>query len=65
MSCLNYYEILELSREATNEDLINAYRRLALKYHPKRNSTKDFEINNFSFHRIAEAFQILSNSKYK
>jgi molecular chaperone DnaJ len=32
-----YYEILEISRNATQEELRKAFRRLARKYHPDRN----------------------------
>ena len=32
-----YYEILEVSRESTLEEVRTAYRRLALKYHPDKN----------------------------
>lgn len=58
----NYYNILELEKSANNEEIFNAYRRLALKYHPKRNASKDFAVNNYQFHLIAEAFTVLSNS---
>ena len=58
----SYYEILEISPDATNEDIANAYRRLSIKFHPKRNSTKDFAINNYQFHLISEAFIVLNSS---
>lgn len=62
MNNKKFYEILEVSQDCTNEDISNAYRRLALKFHPKRNSTKDFAINNYQFHLIAEAFTVLNSS---
>ena len=34
---MNYYEILEVLREATQEEIKTAYRRLALLYHPDKN----------------------------
>ena len=45
----NYYDTLQLSRGCTQEDISNAYRRLALKYHPKKNKSEDLAINNFYF----------------
>jgi DnaJ-class molecular chaperone len=61
----NYYEILEINRSCSQEDISNAYRRLSLKYHPKRNDTKDFATNNISFHEIAEAYEVLGDgNKY-
>lgn len=57
-----YYEILELNHDCTNEDIAGAYRRLALKFHPKRNSNKDFAVNNYQFHLISEAFTVLNSS---
>lgn len=59
----NYYDNLELGRNASQEEISSAYRRLSLKYHPKRNSNRDFAVNNFYFHQIAEAYQVLSDRK--
>jgi DnaJ-class molecular chaperone len=62
---LNYYEKLELTKNANQEEIAHAYRRLSLKYHPKRNINKDFAVNNFYFHQIAEAYEVLSDPNKK
>lgn len=36
-STSNYYKILGVPRSATMDDIRNAYRKLAMKYHPKNN----------------------------
>jgi molecular chaperone DnaJ len=64
MSNKNYYEILEVQRNSTQEEIANSYRRLSLKFHPKRNSSKEFAINNFYFNEIAEAYEVLSDRKF-
>jgi molecular chaperone DnaJ len=56
----DYYELLGVRREATEQDLKQAYRRLAIKYHPDKNpGDKDAEER---FKEIAEAYQVLSSS---
>jgi ribosomal protein L37AE/L43A len=55
-----YYEILEISKKATQEEIKKAFRRLAQKYHPDRNpGNKEAEIR---FKKINDAYQVLSNA---
>jgi len=57
----NYYEILGVSKTATDEEIKKAYRNLAFKYHPDRNPD-DKECEE-KFKRISEAYNVLSDSK--
>lgn len=54
----DYYEILGLSRSATQEEVKKAYRRLAFQYHPDRNKSPDAEEK---FKEINEAYEVLSD----
>ena len=56
----DYYEILGVSRNATDEELKKAYRQLAIKYHPDRNP--DNEKAEEKFKEINEAYSVLSDS---
>lgn len=57
---MNLYEILEIEITASELDIKKAYHRLALKYHPDKNPTKD---TTEIFQNIHTAYQILSDSK--
>jgi molecular chaperone DnaJ len=53
----DYYEILNVSRNATDNELKAAYRKLALKYHPDRNP--DDQTAEEKFKEAAEAYEVL------
>ena len=58
----DYYEVLEIPRGASEEEIKKAFRKLALKYHPDRNKEKGAETK---FKEINEAYQILSDSSLR
>lgn len=58
----DYYEVLGVSRSATPEELKQAYRRLALQYHPDKNKTREAEE---TFKEINAAYEVLSDPKKK
>jgi curved DNA-binding protein len=55
------YSILGVNRDATQEEIKRAYRRLALEYHPDRNP-KDKEAEEI-FKEIGEAYAVLGNQE--
>ena len=57
----DYYEVLEVSRDAGADDLKKAYRRLALKHHPDKNSAADRSEAEDRFKELSEAYQVLSD----
>lgn len=63
MSKQDYYELLGVSRDASDRDIKKAYRRLAMKYHPDRNP--DDEASELKFKEISEAYEVLSDAQKK
>jgi len=60
MAKKDYYQILGVPRNASDEDIKKAYRKLAMQYHPDRNPGKE-QWANEKFKEINEAFGILGN----
>jgi molecular chaperone DnaJ len=53
------YEILGVSKDASDSEIQKAYRKLALKYHPDKNPDDPKASENFK--KVAEAFEVLSD----
>jgi molecular chaperone DnaJ len=62
MSKRDYYEILGVGKNASEDEIKRAYRRLALKYHPDRNPENHKEAEE-KFKEICEAYEVLSDSQ--
>jgi molecular chaperone DnaJ len=61
MSKRDYYEVLGVAKEASEEDLKKAYRRLAMKYHPDRNPGNHDAEHHFK--EVGEAYDVLTDSQ--
>lgn len=55
----DYYEVLGVSREASNDEIRKAYRQAALKFHPDRNPGDKAAEEQFK--ESTEAFSVLSD----
>jgi len=61
MAKRDYYEILGLNKNATQEEIKKSYRKMAMQYHPDRNpGNKEAEEK---FKEAAEAYEVLSNDE--
>ena len=57
----NYYDVLEVKRDASINDIKKSYRKLALKYHPDKNPGDTIAENKFK--EINNAFEIIGNEE--
>ncbi len=58
----DYYDVLGVSKTASEAEIKSAYRKLALEWHPDRNKSPEAEGR---FKEINEAYQVLSDAKKK
>lgn len=59
----DYYEVLSVSRTATEQEIKSAYRRLAVKYHPDKNPNDATAEEKFK--EAAEAYSVLSDAEQR
>ena len=57
----DYYDVLGLAKNASDEEIKKAYRKLAMKHHPDRNP--DSHDSEAKFKEAKEAYEILSDSQ--
>ena len=62
MNKRDYYEILGITKNASEKEIKSAYRKLAKKYHPDRNKDANAEGN---FKEVQEAYEVLSDDRKK
>ncbi len=61
MAKRDYYEVLQVQKDATADEIKKAYRKLAIKYHPDKNPG-DSEAES-RFKEATEAYEVLSNTQ--
>ena len=61
MASKDYYEMLGVSKTASDEEIKRAYRKLAMKYHPDRNQNKKEAEERFK--ELNEAYAVLSDKE--
>src|SRR5882724_6465656 len=63
MSKQDYYEVLEVSRTAGDQEIKSAYRRLAMRHHPDKNPNNATAEEKFK--EAAEAYTVLSDAEQR
>ena len=60
MEFKDYYEVMGVAREATQDEVKRAYRKLARKYHPDVSKESDAEER---FKEVGEAYEVLKDTE--
>lgn len=55
---VDYYEVLNVGKNATDDDLKKAYRKLAMRWHPDKNPNDKKEAEA-KFKQISEAYEVI------
>ena len=63
MAKRDYYEVLGVSKTATEEEIKKAYRKLAMKHHPDRNQGDAAKAAEEKFKEGKEAYEMLSDAQ--
>ena len=65
MAKRDFYEVLGVPKNAGEDEIKKAYRKLAMKYHPDRNQGDAAKAAEEKFKEVKEAYEILSDSQKK
>jgi molecular chaperone DnaJ len=63
MAKRDYYDVLGLPKNASDDDIKKAYRKLAMKHHPDRNQGDDAKKAEEKFKEAKEAYEMLSDAQ--
>jgi len=63
MSKRDYYEVLGVQKNASEAEIKKAYRRLAMKHHPDRNTGDKAEVAEKTFKEAKEAYEVISDAQ--
>jgi molecular chaperone DnaJ len=63
MAKRDYYDVLGVAKNATDDDIKKAYRKLAMKYHPDRNQGEGAKKAEEQFKEAKEAYEMLSDAQ--
>ena len=61
---VDYYDVLKVPKNATDDELKKAYRKLAMKWHPDKNQDKK-EAAEAKFKQISEAYEVSLHSPHE